>query len=349
MEANESAAGLLQTGNQGFVSYGGNGVISVFCLERDTNQLRRTNRFRAGGYLSASGAFDASSCVLAVAVQESSFDERGLYEEGKNPIKLFRIPDGKHLGTIEPEGAEKRIFDDCTEILCVEICRTMDRVVFSGSRNGTVRAFDYSTGKQIYVDTSAHDGWVTSMTHSTSEQLIFSGSDDRTVNFYDIRSELRCVNRVHEDTTVTTVFSHEKHHLLATSSDTGRISVWDIRQLSRRVLQILDPDVKVWHWVTSGCFVENPDVIATTCARICRCWDMKGKKKWIHSETKTFVRRHQINCCAFYSNFDADNYCPFAGDDESERIRFRFAHPLCSATRIRLLGTSAVVFFPSYL
>eukprot|EP01039_Chlorochromonas_danica_P004316 gene4316-4737_t len=109
---------------------------------------------------------------------------------------------------------------------------SLDGKLGTGGSDGVVNVFDMST-QQVLYKLEAHALPCRSVTFSPEGHLLYSASDDRQVNLYDLRSG-QLVQAFPHESMVFSVDASGDGGYFATGTSSGQLSVWDLSMRRRR-------------------------------------------------------------------------------------------------------------------
>ncbi len=163
-----------------------------------------------------------------------------------NTIKLWQLPEGKHLRTLT--GHTRTI---------IRLAFTPDtKHLISAAADMTVRMWSVATGKMERQWDSDHTpdwhtGWVQAIAVSVNGKWLATGSRDTTVKVWDLTTgELKQTLWGHSDAVTALAFHPQQENLLASGSTDGGVIVWDVvtgePQAKLPSIQAFDPYVLVF-------------------------------------------------------------------------------------------------------
>lgn len=174
-------------------------------------------------------------------------------------IKIWNTENGYCLRTISGH-------DDWVRVIEVSACGTM---IASGSQDKTVRVWDAASGKaiQIYKD---HTHIIECLAFSNpkvdslltgeevkdddedgpSPQFLASGSRDRTINIFDLRTVQCIMTLTGHDNWVRDLTFHPEGKFLISVADDKSLRIWDLakRKEKSRIDNAHDMFVQTMHW-----------------------------------------------------------------------------------------------------
>ncbi|CAG8484158.1 7135_t:CDS:10 [Paraglomus brasilianum] len=121
------------------------------------------------------------------------------------------------------------------------------------TENALIHVLDTETGKKVHEFTG-HAGCIRSVDFSNDSSLLISGSDDKTMNIYDVNQGNRIAKLKHEDWVVSVAASHKESGFVATGGCEGHIKLWDLGARASVCTLANDNEEPVWSisWNAEG-------------------------------------------------------------------------------------------------
>jgi WD40 repeat protein len=97
---------------------------------------------------------------------------------------------------------------------------------------GELSAIDYAVGEQIWRVQAHNKEWESWIVASDQESIIATGSDDRFIKMFDLRSGENMFSRKYHESGVTWLAFEKDRNLFVSGSYDERMCFWDLRNLS---------------------------------------------------------------------------------------------------------------------
>ncbi|PAV17353.1 nucleotide-binding-oligomerization-domain like receptor [Pyrrhoderma noxium] len=253
---------------------GGNSFLKMWNLE-DIGALQKSFRVEFKAY-SISFSPDGSRFVTGSGE-----------DSGKGKLEVWYTKGGRGMTSFgeEQEEAEETVVEEDRVMTSIAVSPS-GRLIASGSTNGRVHLWDAVNSRLVFGPWHGHRSQVRSIEFSSDEQLIASGSDDKTVKVWSIDMYSLSTLEGHTEEVFHVAFS-PKGKCLASASADKTVRIWNIED--GKLVMSIKHDNSVWSSTYSP---DGTRIISNSGVKSVCVWDsetgqlistLEGQTDYIYS------------------------------------------------------------------
>lgn len=166
------------------------------------------------------------------------------------------------------------------------------KFLVAGCRDGTVQF--WGTDGKLLHEWAAHRGSVWCLKVDPTGRVLASGSDDRTVKFWDVASRTCLGTFAGHRGSINSIAIHANNRYLISGGEDGKTRLWDLEKS-----QCLQTYKQHGNWVSAVAFAPNAPVFASGAHDgTIRLWNIStGKYDELHGHKNSVVIRFSSNGC----------------------------------------------------